>query len=425
MSLCQNVIRRGAVYWWRKKVRDPATGQWHILALSLKVREPRLAKTLSLYLNKKFCEFQARIMSGTLSIAQTRTLLAYFIEKERDALDDSIFRFRYSGGASKRIGTDAEKALISEQRALAGAYELAADHVEWEVGSDDDIRAWCKARNYTADETNTIVAHLNTWLPTMAMPGSERFGPSLPDLEEALTSVGADTSLENIDLLWRQFLKVRAKALGDYERRHRDPLIDLDSMFHASTKFRKCGEPLDRPVFVGLKSNVRVASASDSLATAPLPTPKKLQIRLPDQNGEMPEQLPAKVEVIVEGSPSSVDEPKLSQQLLSEVCREFQRKTYEIRNERSPKGEAKSASNHAVLIWILGDKPLASYSSVDVSIFEDVYRRLPHDYKNLRKDKQTAMDVVVVAEAMRKSLPSIKDLKQRRRLEKRLSPLSA
>jgi hypothetical protein len=65
-----------------------------IIAISLKVREPALAKRLAALLHVKLDSHRAAIMAGSLTIEQTRALLAHFIEEERNALDDSIFRAR-------------------------------------------------------------------------------------------------------------------------------------------------------------------------------------------------------------------------------------------------------------------------------------------------------------------------------------------
>ena len=98
MSLCENVYRRGAVYWWRKKIvvkfaiKQEKTKT--VVALSLKVREPGLAKRLAALLNAKVYSIRAALMTGKLTIPQTRAILAHFIEVERDALDNSIFRAR-------------------------------------------------------------------------------------------------------------------------------------------------------------------------------------------------------------------------------------------------------------------------------------------------------------------------------------------
>ena len=77
-----------------------------------------------------------------------------------------------------------------------------------------------------------------------------------------------------------------------------------------------------------------------------------------------------------------------------------------------------------MLIWVLGDRPISSYTCEDVSRFEDVYRKLPKDYKNFRLEGQSAKEVGEQAEKARKGLPKIADPKEREALEKRLKRLS-
>jgi hypothetical protein len=72
MSLCQNVLRRGAVYWWRKKICDRSATRKRVIGISLKVREPSLAKRLVALLNVKLDTYRAAIMAGSLTIELTR-----------------------------------------------------------------------------------------------------------------------------------------------------------------------------------------------------------------------------------------------------------------------------------------------------------------------------------------------------------------
>lgn len=421
MSLCQNVMRRGAVYWWRRKIRDRSAGGTRVLALSLKVREPSLAKRLAALLNVQLDNHRAAILSGKLTIDQTRTLLAHFIEKERDALDNSIFRARHTW-PDDPASDEGEAAAIRDQRALAAVYTMASEHWKWRDVNEDAIYKWCRGRGFTQEEAYIIIDYLRVWLPTMTKAGAEGFGPPLEYLKNALTGVGAEASQENIDILWREFLRTRGKALADYEQRHFGDPVGLDDLFESSTKTRRAGvrsaPTLDLDNLGGEK-----APPGDGRGKAPANGADPCS----DERPAPPEAATKRVGPLEASTsaPAASGEKKLSEMLFSKVCAEFQRKTYAIRTERSPKGENKSASNHAVLIWILGDKPINSYTSDDVSDFEDVYRKLPHDYKNLRTNGQAAKEVVEEAEKMRKTLPSIRDAHQRKALEARLAPLSA
>ena len=69
-----------------------------------------------------------------------------------------------------------------------------------------------RAQGYSEDEAYIIIDYLKVWLPIMTKAGAEGFGLPLKYMEMALTKVGAEPTQENIDVLWRQFLGVRAKA---------------------------------------------------------------------------------------------------------------------------------------------------------------------------------------------------------------------
>lgn len=419
MSLCQNVVRRGAVYWWRKKIRDRSAGSTRVLALSLKVREPDLAKRLAALLNVELDNYRAAILSGKLTIDQTRTLLAHFIEKERNALDNSIFRARYTWPANT-APDEGEAVAIRDQRALAVFYTMASEHWKWRNVDDDAIYRWCRGRGLTQDEAYIVIDKLKIWLPTISKAGAEGFGPSVDYLKNQLTSVGAEPSQENVDVLWLQFLRVRGRALADYERRHYGDLVDLDELFDTSTKARKAGGQNAAPALdIGQPGGEKPPGCGT-------PAPPLDAVVSTNERAVSPtESMAIRRNSAAEPAQAAAGAKALSEMLLSEVCAEFQHKTYEIRTARSPKGENKSASNHAVLIWILGDKPLKAYTATDVSNFEDTYRKLPHDYKNLRKAGQSAADVVKAAEQARKGLAPVKDPKARKTMEARLKPLSA
>jgi len=218
MSLCQNVLRRGAVYWWRKKVCDRSANRMRVIAISLKVREPHLAKRLAALLNVKLDSYRAAIMAGKLTIEQTRALLAHFIEEERNTVDVSIFRARNLPRSPDLLPDEDEEALlIRDQRVLAAAYMIASRYQkpaiveEVEEVEEETLVASYQAQGYSEDEA-FIIDYLKVWLPIMTKAGAEGFGLPLKYMEMALTKVGAEPTQENIDVLWRQFLGVRGKA---------------------------------------------------------------------------------------------------------------------------------------------------------------------------------------------------------------------
>jgi len=218
MSLCQNVLRRGAVYWWRKKVCDRSANRMRVIAISLEVREPHLAKRLAALLNVKLDSYRAAIMAGKLTIEQTRALLAHFIEEERNTVDVSIFRARNLPRSPDLLPDEDEEALlIRDQRVLAAAYMIASRYQkpaiveEVEEVEKETLVASYQAQGYSEDEA-FIIDYLKVWLPIMTKAGAEGFGLPLKYMEMALTKVGAEPTQENIDVLWRQFLGVRGKA---------------------------------------------------------------------------------------------------------------------------------------------------------------------------------------------------------------------
>ena len=77
MGLCQNVYRRGGVYWWRRRTKLEHGAKSHYLHLSLKIRDPRHARVLALRVGVEVDRLE---QLGMLDAAKKSELLKIFIE---------------------------------------------------------------------------------------------------------------------------------------------------------------------------------------------------------------------------------------------------------------------------------------------------------------------------------------------------------
>jgi hypothetical protein len=68
MSLCENVYRRGGVYWWRKKVVRGELPAGRTIALGLCFREPARARRIAALLNARFLVFGDKMLTGQVKL---------------------------------------------------------------------------------------------------------------------------------------------------------------------------------------------------------------------------------------------------------------------------------------------------------------------------------------------------------------------
>jgi integrase len=276
MSLCANVLRRGGVYWWRKKVVCGRPPVRRMIALSLTVREPARARTMATLLNARLLGLGDMMVTGRVSLDQARTILADMIRDEIKLRDDSAFR-ALTGPRRLDLdpGEDHRESLIRDERAIAGAYGLVAKYGE-DLKVDDALEAELGAAGFDEDSIYRIVDWLKVALPRLVSAGAGELGPTVEELRDLLRQYGVDPDSASIDYFWRQFLTVRAKILADTDRRYGRDLTGLDDLYNQiADGLRDAPRPVSQaapPAAPAAAAPAPVAAAR-SVATPSAPAP--------------------------------------------------------------------------------------------------------------------------------------------------------
>ncbi len=84
MGLCENVYRRGGVYWFRRRLRLVDSGPCSYIRVSLKVRDPRRAREIARLVGAEADRLRKR---ATLNASQQKALLKAFIAEQAGRLD--------------------------------------------------------------------------------------------------------------------------------------------------------------------------------------------------------------------------------------------------------------------------------------------------------------------------------------------------
>ncbi len=228
MGLCQNVFRRGAVYWWRKKIGGARN---HSIALSLNIREPARARALAAQVNARFHAMERKMLSGQISRNQVRGILAELIRDEIEYRDEWAF---CALNAPERLnlepGEDVKKRLVRDERVVAAACFLAAKYgaaLKIDAALEEELRSI----GFSQDDVWRIVDLIKVELPKFLGPGPDAYGPPEVYFQTLLHRFGVDPNANNVQEFWREFLRVRMTALADAKTRYSRDLTGFDGLY--------------------------------------------------------------------------------------------------------------------------------------------------------------------------------------------------
>ena len=231
MGLCQNVYRRGAVYWWRKKIVGDGSSRSYLIALSLNVREPARARSLAAQLNARFHAMERKMLSGQISRNQVRGVLAQMIRDEIEYRDEWAF---CALNAPERLnlepGEDVRKSLIRNERVVAAACFLAAKYgaaLKIDAALEEEVRGI----GFSQDDVWRVVDLIKVELPKFLSPGPDAYGPPEAYFKTLLHRFGVDPNTNNVQQFWREFLRVRMTALADAKSRYSRDLTGFDELY--------------------------------------------------------------------------------------------------------------------------------------------------------------------------------------------------
>jgi hypothetical protein len=225
MGLCENVYRRGGVYWWRRRGRPCHDAAGRYVHVSLKVRNPRQARALARLVSVEADRLESVEM---LDASQQKALLKAFIDHQVGHFDAAAALFAHRDAANgKNVEPLAErmrrdKATAAIYAAL-GSRSVAADIGEAEV-------AQLRGAGFNDSEIETIrqrVLILRDSLPRLGEDGrlsesgpSGLVGPPNAVFRQALRLLEADPSDAGVDQARRLWLQAMSVVLADAGHRH-------------------------------------------------------------------------------------------------------------------------------------------------------------------------------------------------------------
>ena len=225
MALCENVYRRGGVYWWRRRLRLGNRATSTYLHCSLRVYDQSRARVLA-----RLVSVEAdRVRSlGMLTASEQRGLLKRFIDQQVGHLDAATCLVAHHS-ATTGTNADLPEVRARRDRRMAAVYAaLGARGVAAEIGEVEATKL--AAFGFDADDIDEIgerVRFLRECLPRLAADGTISaqgtnglLGPSNIALRAILGELDADATNPNVELARRLWLQALAVALGDSDHRH-------------------------------------------------------------------------------------------------------------------------------------------------------------------------------------------------------------
>lgn len=225
MGLCENVYRRGGVYWRRRRGRPCRDAAGRYVHVSLKVRNPRQARALARLVGVEADRLESVEM---LDASQQKALLKAFIDNQVGHFDAAAGLFAHRDAMNgKNLDPLADR--IRRDKAMAAIYAaLGSRSVAADIGEAET--AQLRDTGFNDSEIETIrnrVLILRDSLPRLAADGtlsesgpSGLVGPPNAVFRQALRLLEADPSDASVDQARRLWLQAMSVVLRDAVRRH-------------------------------------------------------------------------------------------------------------------------------------------------------------------------------------------------------------
>ncbi len=424
MSLCTNLFRRGAVYWWRRRFASPESKNSKIIALSTKTREPKAARLVAARLNAKAVRIDRLLGLRMLSLVDAREQLA-IVTADGLQFDvaDHVLRDASNYEQNQRNARAAINALPEAfspaQRDLILAKLISEDHQRF---GSDLLRGYCFAEadeqgrlrgeagtraeaimaqvyrrialggaqtkitgvdrenlakaNFSAVEIDTIdalvgdVAPYETWTDW-------RLGWAKSELSDLLVSAGVRPTLTNIQSLRRAALFMRAEVL--------DEISD------------ECAAVNPKKYYQMLRSGSVMPSPAEK-------TPAATPVLPPEPQEEILTQTIVEAVVadaVVESGSSKIlcdDASKHSLILQVENLIALHKKTWTEKTKRQHRSIAK-----LFVKFVAADDP-RQLTQENVGGFRQILTRLPKNHGKSSKDKhRTLAEIIAIGEAKQRA----------------------
>jgi hypothetical protein len=266
MALCANVYVRGLIFWWRRRFVD-STGHPHLVALSLRVRDPVTARILGSRLNA-----EALLIGRRASVMRTsveiRNRLSGVLEQGWFEVDDHVLAkircadapvpnirdrltpptLSFSREQERAMLTDlarkasihyADQACVMRERpwsddghqsidpiATAVAVEISRSLIYNVVAKEGPAASLTTAGRALLAEAGLPAAFIDCVARDVAFHArneaadSWTLGPDRAFFADILTAHGIDARIENVRRLRRGYLALSAEILRDAPRRH-------------------------------------------------------------------------------------------------------------------------------------------------------------------------------------------------------------
>ncbi len=137
MGLCENVYRRGAVYWWRGRFGAKGQGS-RVVALSLRTRDPDRARSLGARLNGLAIGGRQRVRAGAMSIEEVREHFIEVAPGKRFYFDPSIVDRASEADADRETRPSTVPYTLDRERVMLAAFgrHLASGSVADSLGQE-------------------------------------------------------------------------------------------------------------------------------------------------------------------------------------------------------------------------------------------------------------------------------------------------
>jgi site-specific recombinase XerD len=225
MGLCQNVYRRGGVYWWRRRTKVELGSKSHYLHLSLKVRDPRCARILAARVGVEADRLE---LSGMLDAAKKSELLKLFIESQAQNLDRYAQRAAHAD-ADREASAEPVEEKIRREKQISIVYSAIAARGPAAALPAGDAAAMLGS-GFSEQDVNEIkdkISQLREMVPRLASDGSLAatgpnglLGPDNDFFRTILAGLGVEADEENIDLVRSIWMRATSVAYADTGRRY-------------------------------------------------------------------------------------------------------------------------------------------------------------------------------------------------------------